>query len=66
MRRANLSRADQVSDAARQLENPVIRPRRKLHLVHRRAHQAVASLIELTVLPDLSRAHIGVAGNPIG
>ncbi len=52
----------QIRNRARQLEHPVIGPRRKLHLVHGGAHQGVAGLIELAEFAHFGRAHIGVAG----
>ena len=43
----------------------MIRPRRKLHLVHRCAHERLASIVQLAELAHNRRAHIRVAGRGV-
>jgi len=41
----------------------MIRPRRQIHLTHRRPHQALTFILQLAKLTYLPHAHIGVADN---
>ena len=44
--------------------NPTIRPRAEVQLLHRRAQQTSARLVQLAHLPNLCRPHVGVAQQP--
>ncbi len=55
--------AGQVGDGAGQLEDAVIGTRRELQLVHGRAHQGAAGIIQLGKLSHLGWAHIRIAGD---
>jgi hypothetical protein len=63
MRRPDLLAPRQVSDRPRQLQHPVISPRRQVHLAHRRPHQALTRPIQLAVMPDICHSHICVANH---
>src|SRR5438034_5487710 len=62
--RLELGRADQVRDRARDLENPVIRPRREREPGDRGAEQRVGALRHAAERPDVACRHVCVRIDP--
>jgi hypothetical protein len=61
MRRLDLLTPHQIRDRPCQLQDAMIRPRRKVELAHRRTDETVACFIEFAEFTHLGHAHIGVA-----
>ena len=63
MVRHNLLVPRQVRNRPRQLQHPMVRPRRQMQLLHRRLEQPFPRRIRLTKIPYFRRPHLRIAGH---
>ena len=60
MRRLDLRTARQIRNRAHQLQDPMIRPRAQVHVLHRCSQQIPTNLIKLTELLYFRRSHVAI------
>ncbi len=53
----------QIRDGAREFEDAMVRPRRQIHLTHRRSHQALTFILQFAKLTNFFDTHVGIADN---